>query len=89
MTHEYGESINADVIERAVVMALKLRKEEPGVALEAQVDQAIRLCFCACVIDDEDEVEKGLSGTHAAMIVEVTRRVEWLLARTAPRADRG
>jgi hypothetical protein len=34
MTHEYGESINAEVIERAVMMALKLRKEEPEIALE-------------------------------------------------------
>ena len=85
MTHEYGDSINADVIERAVVMTLKLRTEAPAVALEVQVDQAIHLAFCACVIDDEDVVEKGLSGTHAAMIVEVTRRVERALARPGPK----
>jgi hypothetical protein len=48
--------------------------------LKNHVDQAIHLSFCACVIDDEDVVEKGLSGTHAAMIVEVTRRVEQQLA---------
>jgi hypothetical protein len=83
MTHEYGESINAEVIEMAVVMALKLRKEAPEVSLNVHVDQAIHLSFCACVIDDEDVVEKGLSGTHAAMIVEVTRRVEHLLAGSA------
>ena len=41
MTHEYGESINAKVIETAVVVALKLRKEAPGVALKVHVDQAI------------------------------------------------
>jgi hypothetical protein len=76
VTHEYGESINAEAIERAVAMALKLSTEAPAVALEVQVDKAIRLAFCACVIDDEDAVEQGLSGTHAAMIVEVTRRVE-------------
>ena len=85
MTHEYGESINAEVIEAAVVMTLKLRRETPGVALELQVDQAVHLSFCACVIDDEDVVEKGLSGTHAAMIVEVTRRVERQLASPAPK----
>ena len=85
MTHEYGDSINADVIERAVVTTLKLRTEAPAVALEVQVDQAIHLAFCACVIDDEDVVEKGLSGTHAAMIVEVTRRVERALARPGPK----
>jgi hypothetical protein len=87
MTHEYGESINAKVIETAVVMALKLRKEAPGVALKVHVDQAIHQSFCSCVIDDEDVVEKGLSGTHAAMIVEVTRRVERLLAKPAPKAQ--
>jgi hypothetical protein len=85
VTHEYGDSINADVIERAVVMTLKLRTEAPAVALEVQVDQAIHLAFCACVIDDEDVVEKGLSGTHAAMIAEVTRRVERALARPGPK----
>ena len=80
MTHEYGESINAEVIEMAVLTTLKLRKEAPEVPLNIHVDQAIHLSFCACVIDDEDVVEKGLSGTHAAMIVEVTRRVEQQLA---------
>jgi hypothetical protein len=58
-------------------------------SLAKDVDQAIPLAFCACVIDDEDEVEKGLSGTHAAMIVELTRRVELLLAEPAHRGDRG
>lgn len=86
MTHEYGESINAEVIETAVVMTLKLRKERPGVTLKVHVDQAIHLSFSARVIDDEDVVEKGLSGTHAAMIVEVTRRVECLLAKPAREA---
>jgi len=86
MTHEYGGSISAEVIEAAVVMTLKLRRQAPGVALEIQVDRAVHLSFCACVIDDEDEIEKGLSGTHAAMIVEVTRRVECLLANPAPKA---
>jgi len=80
MTHEYGEPINAEVIEMAVATTLKLRKETPEVPLKVHVDQAIHLSFCACVIDAEDVVEKGLSGTHAAMIVEVTRRVERLLA---------
>ena len=84
MTHEYGESINATVIEAAVTMTLQLRTKAPGVALDVQVDQAIHLSFCSCVIDDEDVVEKGLSGTHAAMILEVTRRVERLLASPAP-----
>src|SRR6185437_11737521 len=31
-------------------------------------------------------VEQGLTGTHAAMIVEVTRRVERALARPGPKA---
>jgi hypothetical protein len=83
MTHEYGESINAEVIETAIVTTLKLREEAPEVPLKVHVDQAIHLSFCACVIDDEDVVERGLSGTHAAMIVEVTRRVEQLLASPA------
>jgi len=85
MTHEYAEYINAAVIKAAVVMTLKLRREAPAVALEILVDQAIHLSFSASVIDDEDEVEKAVSGTHAAMIVEVTRRVECLLA--TQRAD--
>ena len=85
MTHEYGESINAKVIETAVAMTLQLRTEAPEVALEVQVDQAIHLSFSASVIDDEDVVERRLSGTHAAMIVEVTGRVECLLASPAPK----
>ena len=47
---------------------------------------AIGLVRHRFVIDDEDVVENGLSGTHAAMIVEVTRRVERLLAKPAPKA---
>lgn len=34
-------------------------------------------------------MEKGLSGTHAAMIVEVTRRVERLLANPTPEPAKG
>lgn len=83
MTHEYGEPINAEVIEAAVLMTLKLRRESPGIALEVLVDRAVHLSFCSCVIDNEDEVEKGLSGTHAAIIVEVTRGVERQLASGA------
>ena len=89
MTHEYGESINAEVIETAVLTTLKLRKEAPEIPLTVHVDQAIHLSFCACVIDNEDVVERGLSGTHAAMIVEVTRRVECLLASPMPKAADG
>jgi len=62
MTHEYGESINAEVIEMAVLATLKLRKEAPEVPLKVHVDQAIHLSFCACVIDDEDVVEKAFPG---------------------------
>lgn len=80
MTHEYGDSINADVVETAVATTLKLREASPEVPLKVQVDRAIHISFCACVIDDEDVVEGRLSGTHAAMIDEVTRRVEQLLA---------
>lgn len=80
MTHEYGDPINAEVIETAVVTTLKLRAEAPEVPLKVHVDQAIHLSFCACVVDDEDVVERRLSGTHAALIVEVTRRVEQVLA---------
>lgn len=74
MAHEYGEPITPEVIEAAVLTTLQLRNDAPEVALDVHVDQAIHLAFCACVIDDEDVVEKGLSGTHAAMIIEVTRR---------------
>ena len=88
MTHEYGESINTEVIEQAVVLTLTLRTEAPELALKDHVDRAIHLAFCACVIDNEDVVEKGLSGTHAAMIIEVTRRVERQLASSVPRSPR-
>jgi hypothetical protein len=44
------------------------------------------LSFCACVVDDEDVVERRLSGTHAALIVEVTRRVEQVLANPSRRS---
>jgi hypothetical protein len=72
MTHEYGESINAEVIETAIVTTLKLREEAPEVPLKVHVDQAIHLSFCACVIDDEDVVERGLSGTHDRRVFALT-----------------
>lgn len=54
MTHEYGDSINAEVIETAVVTTLKLRKEAPEVPLAVHIDQAIHLSFCACVMSNEE-----------------------------------
>lgn len=75
MSLEYGDAINREVVEAAVLMTLKLRAETPDAALERLVDQAVHKCFCACVIDSEDVVEHGLSGTHAAMIKEVLERI--------------
>jgi hypothetical protein len=83
VTHEYGDSINADVVETAVVTTLRLRRAAPDVPLKVHVDRAIHLSFCACVIDDEDVVEGPQTATHAAMIDEVTRRVEQLLGSPA------
>ena len=83
MTHEYGEVINAEVIEKAVAITLKLIAETPEAPLGDHVEKAIHLAFCACVIDDEDVVEGGLSGTHAAMTIEVAGRVERLMAGPA------
>ena len=85
MTLEYGDAINQEVVDAAVVMTFKLRNETPGLPLERLVDQAVHRCFCACVIDSEDEIEHGLSGTHAAMIREVRRRVDVLDAAVAQR----
>lgn len=80
MTLEYGDAINREVVDAAVLMTLRLREGAPDVALERLVDQAVHKCFCACVIDSEDAVEHGLSGTHAAMIREVRERVDDLLS---------
>ena len=79
MALEYGDVINRRVVDAAVLMTLKLREETPGAALERLVDQAVHLCFSASVIDIEDVVEHGLSGTHAAMIRETRERVDGLL----------
>jgi hypothetical protein len=79
MTLEYGDVINREAVEAAALMTLRLREGAPGEALERLVDQAVHKCFCACVIDSEDAVEHGLSGTHAAMIREVRVRVDGLL----------
>src|SRR5665213_3474440 len=79
MALEYGDVINQIVVDATVLMTLKLREETPGVALEFLVDQAVHLCFSGSVIDTEDVVEHGLSGTHAAMIREVKERVVGLL----------
>ena len=83
MTLEYGDAINQEVVDAAVLMTIKLRGETPGLPLERLVEQAVHRCFCACVIDSEDEIEHGLSGTHAAMIREVRRRVDELIEATA------
>ena len=83
MTLEYSDAINQEVVDAAVLMALRLRDEAPGLPLERVVDQAVHRCFCACVIDSEDELEHGLSGTHAAMNREVRRRIDVLDAAKA------
>ena len=88
MTQGYGEPINEEAIEAAVAMVLKLRNDAPDVAIAIHVDQAIHRSFCVCVVDGADEVEAGLSGTHAALIGEVKQRVEHLLAELAPDSTR-
>jgi hypothetical protein len=83
MTLEYGDVVNQEVVDAAVSMTIRLRGETPSLPLERLVEQAVHRCFCACVIDSEDEIEHALSGTHAAMTREVRRRIDVLDVATA------
>jgi hypothetical protein len=77
MTHEYGDAISPEAIEEAAARAIDLHRAAPDVALEVHVNQAAEGTICACVLEIEDELEGDLSGTHAALLDELRRRI-WL-----------
>ena len=87
MTHEYGDPISPEAIEDAASRALELHRSAPDVTLDVHVAQAAKETICACVLDIEDELECGLSGTHAAVLAEVNQRIWLRLEDERRRAD--
>ena len=81
MTHEYGDPISSEAIEAAVSRAIELRTSTPERSLESHIEMAVHQCFCACVVDIEDHIEKTRSGLHEAVANEVRRLVERRLQR--------
>jgi hypothetical protein len=79
MAVEYGDAFSGDSFQAAADLALSLHGRRPGGSLLAHVTEAVRRSFCSC-IEAEDTVEGGVSGVHAAVLAEVTRRVEAALA---------
>jgi hypothetical protein len=73
MTHEYGDPIHSEAMDTAVALALQAQVGRPEIAFHVHVAEAVRHCFCACVLDIEDAIEGGLSGVHSAIVEEVTR----------------
>ena len=75
MSLEYGDPITPETIEAAADRALELRRAAPDAPLEAHLERAAKDAISACVLEIEDELERGLSGTHAAVLAEVTQRL--------------
>jgi hypothetical protein len=80
---EYGDAISRSQIDAAVSKALALRRDAPERSLEDHVREAVAQTICTCVLGIEDDLERHLSGTHAAILVEVRRKVERLVADSA------
>ena len=83
---EYGDPLSPEQLERAVEMAVGMRRAAPDRSLDDQVRDAVARTICACVLDIEDDLERHLSGTHAAIMDEVKRRAEQRLAAAPPQA---
>ena len=84
MTDRHPSS--GEQIERAVERALDLRRAAPALLLDDDVRQAFALTICACVLGIEGDPELSLSGPDAAILDEVSRRVEQRLADAASNA---
>jgi hypothetical protein len=80
---EYGEPISPEQVELAVERALHFRRAAPERPLDDHIREAVVRTICACVLEIEDDLERHLSGTHAAILNEVRRRVELRLAEAA------
>jgi hypothetical protein len=83
---EYGDPVSPGQIALAVERALDLRRAAPGLSLDDYVSKAVAGTICACVLEIEDDLERHLSGTHAADLEEVRRQVELRLATDAEQA---
>jgi hypothetical protein len=73
--HEYDDPISAETIETAVRLARDLAREQPEIALETHVAEAVTRTFCSCSTAIEDEIEGGASGLHRAILDTVTARL--------------
>lgn len=87
MSHEYGDAITPEAIERAAEKAIDLQRATPDTPLAMHVERAAKETICAGVLEIEDGVEQGLSGTHAAVLAEVTQRILLRLNDEQQQAD--
>lgn len=84
---EYGDPMSPEQIEQAVRRALELRRTAPDRSLDANVREAVAQTICACVLGIEDDIEHHLSGMHAGILDEVTRKVQLRLAAASVQAQ--
>lgn len=75
MPHEYDDPVNPETIEAAVCLARDLARQQPDIALEAHVAEAVDRTFCSCSTAIEDTIEGGPSGLHRAILDTVTARL--------------
>ena len=83
---EYGDPVSPGQIALAVERALDLRRAAPGLSLDDCVSKAVAQTICACVLGIEDDLERHLSGTHAAVLNEVRHQVVLRLATAVEQA---
>jgi hypothetical protein len=80
------QPISPERIELAVERALDLLRAAPALSLDDDGRQVFALTICTCVLGIEDDPERPMSGPDAAILDEVSRRVEQRLADAASKA---
>lgn len=76
MAHEYSDLFNDETILTAVARVIALRETAPREPLQNHLERAVHESMCACAVDIEDSIERGRSGIHETLVMEVRRRVE-------------
>ncbi len=81
MAYEYQEPVQAELLEKAILLTVQGAARNPRQAATDLAKEAVDAVFCTCVTTAADAVVEGEAPVHAGLIAEVRRQAEQRDAR--------
>lgn len=68
MAYEYNEPVQAELLEKAILLTVERAARNPRLAATDLANEAVDAVFCTCVTTAADAVVEGEAPVHAGLI---------------------